>query len=116
MYIIPEKDVEQEKKHQNGMVKTFPAFLFWVAILINVYIEKDVESCGILDEFTSFTYLRIWNPCFAETLMKAAEHPGGSEHRLSLEATIELFLKKSQCTSLSEIRYIIWLVVFKFFF
>ena len=30
--IIPEKDVEQGKKHQNGMVKTFPAFLLWVAI------------------------------------------------------------------------------------
>ena len=39
--------------------------------------------------------------------MKAAEHPGGSEHRLSLEATIELFLKKIAVnTSLSEIRYI----------
>jgi len=30
--IIPEKDVEQGKNHQNGMVKTFPAFLFWLAI------------------------------------------------------------------------------------
>ena len=57
--------------------------------------------------------------------MKAAEHPGGSEHRLSLEATIELFLKKIAVnTSLSEIRYImlyiyiyiIWLVVLNIFF